>query len=193
MADNESESVPAPSSPPPVVVAPARYIHSGVWDSLVQGPDDLAGMVAYGLYQQRKREWIASCQERDKCLPSEAAVKDFSFTYRGTVIVALRDEADGLLYRFSADLSESQLPDMIRHSFNQRAVEEVSEFRRELTAFRKYLRDRTGYTHHLMTHVVGFLSIAGLIALVTLAAEFDNGPRQIVDGIVKVLTGHSGS
>ena len=35
-----------------------RYVHSNVFARLVRDQNDLTGLVAYGLYKIRKREWI---------------------------------------------------------------------------------------------------------------------------------------
>ena len=70
-----------------------RYIHSDIWDRLVQSPTDITGLVAYGVYQTRKREWIAACLGRDNALPSEASVKEYSFSIRDSQLESLRSDA----------------------------------------------------------------------------------------------------
>ena len=76
-----------------------RYIHSDVWDRLVRAPDDLPGIVAYGVYQQRKRQWISDCVKKDGCMPAVPDVKGFSFSFRDNALLSLREEAEGTLFR----------------------------------------------------------------------------------------------
>jgi hypothetical protein len=47
-----------------VVGAGDRYIHSEIFDRLVHGPNDIPGLVAYGIYQTRKRTYINDCKKR---------------------------------------------------------------------------------------------------------------------------------
>ena len=107
------------------------------------------------------------------------------------MLSALRAEADGILYKFGNEFADALLPDMTLAAFNQRTREEIAEFRRDAKGLREFVGVRTGYTHHLKTHVIGFLAIAGLIGLVTLAANFDNAPRDIVNGIGRLLSGRA--
>ena len=170
-------------------IKPDRYIHSDVWDRLVGANDDLVGIIAYGIYQQRKRTWLESCKSRDNCFPAEQIVKEYSFSYRADAIAALRKEAEGYLYNFGEQYSQSQLADLQATAFNQRTIEEIGQFKRQYEYLTHLVGERTGYTHHIKTHIAGFLIIAGIIALVSIAANFDDGPKQVVSGIWKFLSG----
>ena len=156
--------------------------------------DDLTGIIAYGIYQQRKREWIQRCRERDGAPPSEQAVRDFSYGFQEITINSLRQEAEGILYKFGSSYAEDQMQEMTGTALNQGVLNEVAEFRRETKSLRDFVGHRTGYTHHIYTHVVGFLAIAGVIGLVTVAANFDTAPWDIVSAVKRIIFGqHSSS
>jgi hypothetical protein len=145
------------ASEPPLLQAPAvRYIHSDVWQRLVLSSDDLTGIVAYGLYQLQKREWIAYHEQRYGCLPSEDAVKNYSVGIRDAAITALRNNAEGRLFRFGEVLVSARLPEMQERAFNNRTKVELAAARDELKKVSIDLNRRTGYLHHIICHVLGF-------------------------------------
>lgn len=176
------------------------YIHSDIYDRLVEAPDDFVGIVAYGIYQQRKRGWIADCEKRDGSPPSDAARKDYSFSYREADLIALREEARNKLFRFSNEIVNSQMPDLQRRAFNQRTVDEVSQYKRDVVSWRSEimeevrslkatLHERTGYGHHIKTHVAGFICLAALIALLTLASNYETSPKEAAKSLIEKLIG----
>jgi hypothetical protein len=167
-----------------------RYIHSDVWDRLVISSDDLTGIVAYGLYQLQKREWIAYYQHCNGCLPGENEVKNYSASKRNAEITALRNNAEGMLFRFGEVIVNARLPEMQERAFNNRTKVEIAAARDELKKVSVDLNRRTGYLHHIICHVLGFSAVAVIIAIVTVIAIYDKSPREIVGVIGERLNPH---
>lgn len=146
--------------------APQRYIHSDIFDRLVTEPDDLPGLVAYGLYQQRKRQWMADHESKFGRQPSEEELRQYAFGYRDGAVEALKNDAQGILFRFSEEVIELQKPDLIAEAFNARTQEELGSLR---TSIKKI----SGYRHHIVGHVVGFLCLLALAFIFTVAIRYE--------------------
>ncbi|MCJ2025103.1 hypothetical protein [Methylobacterium sp. J-067] len=133
--------------PPPAVND--RYIHSDVFERLVLESGDLAGLVAYGYYQQRKRQWIDACKAKG-APPTEQQIKDFAFGFQEDQLKALKSEAEGTLFRFGESMIESRMADMQETVYNAKTTE-------ELTKLKSKIEHISGYKHHIVGHVVGFV------------------------------------
>lgn len=168
-----------------------RYIHSDVWDRLVTSSEDLTGIVAYGLYQLQKREWIAYYEQRNGCLPGENDVKNYSTSKRQAEITALRNNAEGMLVRFGEVLVSARMPEMQERAFNTRTKVEIAAARDQLKKISVDLIRRTGYLHHIIAHVLGFGAVVAIIVIVTLIALYDKSPREIVSVISEQLIPHN--
>jgi hypothetical protein len=154
-----------------------RYIHSHVFNDLVQDDEDLAGFVAYGVYKSRKRQWILDFQKDNGVPPTREECLNFSFTYRDDSLAALRRDAEGNLFRFAEELIESRKPELIAEAFNQRAINEIADLRMKLASdiaeLRGQLRKVTGYRHHIVGHVVGFIVLVLLVFIFTVAIRYE--------------------
>jgi hypothetical protein len=65
-------------TPPAVVPAPpAEADHSGMLGLLVEGDEDVVGLVAYGLYKQNKRDWLLAHRAAMGRAPAAAEIDAF--------------------------------------------------------------------------------------------------------------------
>ena len=62
-------------SPDPAVVDPAE--HNVVFTSLVQGDDDIVGLVAYSIYKQNKYDWLQAYGRLEGRMPEPAEVHSY--------------------------------------------------------------------------------------------------------------------
>ena len=104
-----------------------RYIHSDIFVRLVRDKDDIPGLVAYGIYQIRKREWIDKHQREYGCLPSREDVKKYSFGWGDGALEALRQEAEGDMYRFAESVVEARLDELMSTAFNTKTTDTSSD------------------------------------------------------------------
>ena len=169
-----------PAAAPAQMGGEQRYIHSAVWDNLVESDDDIAGIIAYGLYQQRKREWISDCLEENGSLPCQDEVKNHSNGYKASALKALRDQADGILFQFGEEYAESKLSELQRKAFNSRTVAEISSAKEDLDKIYRKIVETSGYVHHMKTHIAGFFALAALIALVTVLVQYEKSPGEFL-------------
>lgn len=86
-----------------------RYIHSDIFDRVVEDDDDLVGLVAYGLYQQRKRQWMDDLRKEHDRLPTDDELQAHAYGYRGRALRSLRNDAEGILFRFTESVIESRI------------------------------------------------------------------------------------
>ncbi len=170
-----------------------RYIHSDVWERIVLccGDDELTAMVAYGLYQHRKREWIEYHKLQHGDLPSEDEVKAYSVSQRDTAINGLINEAEVKMFRFADDYANGQLPTLQKNAFNERTKVELAAARDELKNISKYIKSRTGFRHHVTAHILGFAALLVIIAFFTFALNFDKSPLEIVNVVREKLSTNS--
>lgn len=162
-----------------------------MWDRLVESEEDLAGMLAYALYQRRKREWIVYYQSHHGLPPPEDQVKNYSAGQRDTASRALKDEARGILFRFGAQYAQEQLPDLQSQALNAATLEKISEFDGKLTALRERLEHRTGLGYHLWTHITAFIVVVGLLALVAFAGSYQLSPKEVSQRVIKLFSGEA--
>jgi hypothetical protein len=87
-----------------------HYIHSDIWERLIgSASDDLIGIVAYGLYQKEKREWIDYIASTKGCKPSRDEVQQFSYSYRDSALTKLLSQAEGRLSAFGDEITQAAL------------------------------------------------------------------------------------
>lgn len=171
--------LPAESEPKPhqsLVTVEDRYIHSDIFDKLVRGEHDIPGLVAYGLYQIRKREWIAKHQREFSCLPVLDDVKKFSFGWGDGALEALRQEAEADMFRFTESIIDSQSEELMSNAYNAKTVAEIEDLK-------KLIRRKTGYRHHIAGHVVGFAVLVVITALVLFGIKHEPSLASVVDMI----------
>jgi hypothetical protein len=163
----------APAEVPRSVNVAQRYIHSDLFERLVKDADDLVGLVAYGLYQQRKREWMAAHEKMRGSAPTEDDLKAHALNYQQSMIDAIKTEAEGILFAFSDEIMEAKKPQMISDALNARTTE-------ELASLRSSIRKISSYRHHIIGHVIGFFVLVGLVVAVTLAIKYEPHLRDWV-------------
>jgi hypothetical protein len=153
-----------------------RYIHSDIYDRLVDDDDDLIGLVAYGLYQSEKRRWIKNFETKNGRTPSEDEVKAFCFIYDNEMLNKLMSESDDLIFRVTEERIKERIAEVAARAFNERAIKEISDlntkFATETAKIAHLVGKLSGYKHHVIGHILGFLVLAGASAIVLLIVKF---------------------
>jgi hypothetical protein len=153
------------------------YVHSNIFQRLVEDRDDLAGLVAYGLYQTRKREWLKDFQAEHNRLPEQQDLVAYAFTYRDDVLISLKEQARGSLYKFSSEIMRVQTLKMQEDALNGRILAELS-------GIGKRLGKISGYRHHIVGHIFGFFALLALALFITFAISHE---PSIGDFVRKIL------
>ena len=147
---------PAATLPVPVKDGPG---HSDIFDRLSAGQEtDLIGLVAYGLYQRRKRCWMEDFHKKHGRFPTQDERDSYAFSYREDAIEALRGEAEGVMAAFAEEAIQQQLPDLRTDALG-------AETRAVLSGIDARLNHLGGYWHHIVGHLIGFLLLVGIVAL----------------------------
>jgi hypothetical protein len=60
-----------------ISTTPAEERRNPMYELLVQGENDVAGLLAYALYKQNKRDWLIGFQATNECSPTTAEVEAF--------------------------------------------------------------------------------------------------------------------
>jgi hypothetical protein len=176
---NDGAGAPGTGAPnvPAWVDGQKKYAHSHVFDDLIQNDEDLPGFLAYGVYKSRKRQWIVDFQKDNGVAPTKEQCLDFSFTYREDSLAALRRDAEGRLFRFAEEVIDSRRPELMTEAFNQRAISEVLELKAKLASdiaeLKGQLSKVTGYRHHIVGHVFGFIVLLLLAFIFTVAIKYE--------------------
>ena len=144
----------------------AEHATSKVFDELVADDHDLPGLVAYGLYKQRKRNWHKDFVAQFGRAPNEEDIGNFRFSYRSDALQAIKSEAEGILVAFSESMSEQQIPDLMKEAFNSRTLTEIEQLKASISKI-------SGYRHHIVGHVLGFFALVLLATVVTLAIKYE--------------------
>lgn len=157
-------AVATPAESPTLTGGPG---HSDIFDRLAAGDEtDLVGLVAYGLYQRRKRCWINDFKAKNGRYPTAAERDFYAFGYRDDAIVALRREAEGVMATFAEQAIEEQLPELRRDAL-------TAEIQAVLSSVDNRINHLNGYGHHIVGHLVGFLVLVGGFAVLALILHFE--------------------
>ena len=142
----------------------ARYIHSGIFDRLYTEEDDLVGLIAYGLYQKQKRVWIKNFENESKKSPTVSEVQLYCSGFSGEVLIDLRGKAERILFGMTQNMVEDQTVEMQSVAFNAEATKQLSELNAKINEI-------SGYKHHIIGHIVGFVCLVMLVWLASVLVE----------------------
>lgn len=86
--------------------------YNPIFERLVpSGTDlDMQGLVAYGLYKVAKREWAAQIWDTQRRPPTEEELRAYILTWTPSRLDGLRQQAEGALATFSADVIQAETP-----------------------------------------------------------------------------------
>jgi hypothetical protein len=129
--------VPPPREVPAAGPRPANR----VYEHLVEGDDDVIGLVAYALYKQDKRDWLATWRRQHSGEPTDDQIDAFiatqmSFGQRDRYRVAARQVLDA----YAATVVDVERPAIVQGAVSQRIesaatrVENASRWWRQLPA-----------------------------------------------------------
>jgi hypothetical protein len=77
---------------------------------------------------------------------------------------------------------------MQERAFNHATRDELEKFKDQLIRMNRTLVERTGYTHHIKTHLTGIFALVGLFILVGLAANFGLEPQAMATWLMTHMT-----
>ena len=84
--------------------------HSDIFERLsAYDENDLVGLVAYGLYQRRKRAWIIDYHAKNGRFPTQAERDGYAFSYRESALNGMRTDAEGALAAFGEQVAQEQI------------------------------------------------------------------------------------
>jgi hypothetical protein len=139
--------------------------HSDIFNRL-SGADDLIGIVAYGIYQRRKRFWIDDFQKDCGRYPTWRERRAYAFGYRQDAILSLREEAEGVMAAFAEDAIDNRIQEMQTDALQAKTYEVLNRVHRRITEI-------GGYWHHIVGHLVAFFVLAGLVLVVTVTVQYE--------------------
>jgi hypothetical protein len=143
--------------------------HSDIFDRLgANGKHpDLVALVAYGLYQRRKRAWMEKFRnDHNGCHPTEKERMGFALGFQDEMIGALRRDAEGYLASFAATIADQRTEEFKLNALDFRA-------REALTGINDKLTKLDTYKHHIFGHLFGFATLIIIVALVALGIKYE--------------------
>lgn len=84
--------------------------YNRIFESLVDGPDDLVGMIAYGRYKWAKREWIQQQRSVAGQTPDATALKAYAEHWTDSQLGSLNETAESALSEFTLNILQSETP-----------------------------------------------------------------------------------
>jgi hypothetical protein len=157
-----------------LVAADDHYIHSDIFQKLVKSSNDIPGLVAYGIYQIRKREWIEKYENTHRHPPGRDEVKNYSFGWGDGALNSLRGEAEADMFRFTEKIMAKKIEEMKSTAFNVRAINEVDDLK-------KLMRRCGSYRHHIVGHVIGFGVLVVIVAVLALVWAHEPSLREVIN------------
>jgi hypothetical protein len=156
--------------------------HSDIFDRIAAGNDaDPVALVAYGLYQRRKRAWIADFHAKNGHFPSPEERAAYSFGYREDALIALRAEAEGALATFAEQVIDERSEEL-------RAKALDVQMQAVLTGVDVQLKELKSPWHHIKGHFIGFAALVGVGVFFWLVVNFE----PTLEGVYHWLEQHLG-
>lgn len=156
-------------------------LSESVLDFYIEGEDDLVGLLAYGLYERQKRDWIIGHRRRNSGrTPTEAELAAVTSNYLSQDLRnTLRDRAVQILSSYAETYVEAIEPQIRVSTLSSEALRQARDM--EAT-----MRKRSGFWRQLwLGFAVALLVVIALIAAAAGAVLF--GPD-----IVEALRGLAG-
>lgn len=154
-----------------------------IFKRLVSGPDDLVGMVAYGIYKQEKRDWIIRFQTEKGRRPNEAEVWAFNEHFSETALARLRSEAESMLIAFAESVVESRTPDIAK-GIMASGMEDLSKaIEQSTTDVKGYVKAQTSPGWAIVWNTVAWL----ISVVITVAVAGSLLLPSIVDRLAEKL------
>lgn len=139
--------------------------HSDIFTRLA-AKDDLIGLVAYGVYQRRKRTWMDDFRKECGRYPDWPERRAYAFGHRQDAIDALKDEAESILGAFAQKAIDDRAGELQAEALG-------AETRSVLRQINTRITKLGGYGHAIIGHVLGFITLVGLVVLLALALRFE--------------------
>jgi hypothetical protein len=141
--------------------------HSDIFQRLAADNDsDLVGLVAYGLYQRRKRSWMDAFFAKEGRFPNQQERDSYAFSYRDDSIGALRGDAERVLAVFAEQLIEDRSEELRANALD-------AQMQAVLTSIDDNLRELRRPWRHVKGHVLGFVALVALVAIGALIVNFE--------------------
>src|SRR5260370_25905521 len=129
--------------------AQSDFGHSDIFDRLSASNDgDLIGLMAYGLYQRRKRAWMEDFRATEGRYPNTKEKQAYAFSYRADAIEALRRDAEAIMAAFADQAIDQRIHEMRTDAL-------AAETHQVITQIHRRLGEIGGYWHHIVGHLVG--------------------------------------
>ena len=146
--------------------------YSRAFDTFVRDhEDDVAGLLAYALYKQRKREWLISHKEKNG---GQEPTADQLATYEQSMLIPLqvddlRANAVSVLAAYADGALEEQRPDIEKQAISQ-----------EVLGAREDIRNSASFINQLLQALIA--SVVTTAVLVLLAIAIGIFGIDLVDG-----------
>lgn len=135
---------------------------STIFQRLVNGPDDLVGLVAYGLYKESKRDWTLRYRRKHGHRPAEVALEEYHDTFSDSDLQRLRSEAEELMLAFADTIVEARRPEIERQALDRGLADTERRIVSEIAA-------RTRFRDGLYTSLTAwFISVVVIIGAILL-------------------------
>ena len=149
-----------------------NYSHCTIFDQLVQSSDDqddIVGLLAYGIYEQRKRKWASDFFDEKKRFPSLENLADYDFHYRDEDLISLRQAAEAHFFEYSEAVKDQAIEELKLIALEGRLESELAA-----------LNKRTGYEHHIVGHVIGFVVLVIIAIFVKFAIDYEPSIKEYI-------------
>ncbi|SMC89677.1 hypothetical protein [Rhizobium sp. RU36D] len=161
----------------------AADLSESVLDFYVEGDDDLIGLLAYGLYERQKRDWVVSHRRRNSGrTPSQEEIAAVTSNYLSQDLRhTLRERAAHILTSYAETYVEAIEPDIRIATLNTEALRQARDLEESA-------RRGSSFWRHVRVAFFAVLFLAIVFAAVGVGAMLFGA--DIVDA-VKSLSGRS--
>jgi hypothetical protein len=107
--------------------ATAEPRYNRIYEKLVTAEDDVAGMIAYALYKQSKREWLRNFEAEHRARPSPSDIDAYVLAYTKYEFERLRSQADSILSAYAAVVIDAETPSLREEIITSHVMKQVSQ------------------------------------------------------------------
>ncbi|HYD67615.1 hypothetical protein [Azospirillum sp.] len=140
-------------------------VYNTVFERLVRSPDDVVGLVAYGIYKQGKRDWLARYRRKHGRAPDDRALEAYHDHISDTDLERLRNDAERMMLAFAEVIVEDRAPEIQR----QAQIRNLTDIEDRIL---KRIDERTRFSDSLKANLTAWLISLVVIITVVLVINY---------------------
>jgi len=147
-----------------------------IFQRLTVEPDDLVGLIAYGLYKQAKRDWVLRYKNKHRSYPEQSDMQAYHDHFSDDDLLRFRSQAESMMLDFAEVIVEDRRL-MIEDNARNGELKDIK------TAIISKIADSTKFWDQVKASVIAWVISLALTVLIITVFNF----TLIADALKKIV------